>query len=124
MATKQISHHIIPYCFMCKESSIQLQQERLLGQQKTPPANKLPVHNVTSRLTSNTTRKYIFTEYRSSITQYLNGLDFGLSRSLKLKSIGAIRLLIYALCHICHGGIGLPIYCLPLMLNSNNLVPL
>ncbi len=52
------------------------------------------LHNVTSRL-SNTTRKYIFTEYHSSITQYLYDLDFCLSRSLKVKSIGAIRLPIY-----------------------------
>ncbi len=44
----------------------------------TPPANKL--RNVTSRLMSNITRKYIFTEYRSSITPNLNDLDFAHSR--------------------------------------------
>ncbi len=69
------------------------QQERTLGQWKTPPANKL--HNVTSRFMSNTTRKYIFTKYHSSITKNLNDLDFDLSRPLKVKSIGAIRLPIY-----------------------------
>ncbi len=69
--------------------------ERALGQRKTPPTNKL--HNVTSRLMSITTRKYIpvFRDYRSSITQYMNDLDFDLSRSLKVKSIGAIRLPLY-----------------------------
>ncbi len=46
-----------------------------------------------------TTRKYIpvFRDYRSSITQYMNDLDFDLSRSLKVKSIVAIRLPIYGL---------------------------
>ncbi len=68
-------------------------QERPLGQRKTPPANKL--HNVTSRLMSNTTGKYIFTGYRYSISQYLNDLDFDLSRSLKVKPIVAIRLPTY-----------------------------
>ncbi len=55
-------------------------QERPLGQRKTPPANKL--HNVTSRLMSNTTstRIYMFTEYRS-ITQWLNDLDVDLLMS-------------------------------------------
>ncbi len=63
---------------------------------KTPPTNKL--HDVTPRLMSNaTTMKYIFTEYCSSITQYLNDLDFGHSKSLKVKSIGALRLPIYGL---------------------------
>ncbi len=61
-------------------------------------ANKL--HNVTSRLMSNTTtctRRYIFTESWSSIIHYLNDLDFDLLRSLKVKSIrlSAIRLPIY-----------------------------
>ncbi len=46
-----------------------------LLQEPLPAANKL--HNATSRLMSNTTRKkYIFTEYWSSIIQYLNDLDF------------------------------------------------
>ena len=44
---------------------------------------------------SNTTNKHIFTEYRSSITQYLNDFDLTLLRSLKVKYIGAIRLRIY-----------------------------
>ncbi len=55
------------------------EQERPLGQRKTPPSNKL--HNVTSRLMSNTTSKCIFTEYRSSIIQYMNDLDFDLSET-------------------------------------------
>ncbi len=78
---------------MKNPTAIEKEQERLLGQRKTPPANKL--HKVTSRLMSNTTRKYILTEYRSSITRYLNGLDLYLSRSLDITSTGAIRLLIY-----------------------------
>ena len=46
---------------------------------------------------SNTSRKYIFTEYHPSITQYLNDLDFDLSMPLKDISIGAIRFPIYGL---------------------------
>ncbi len=86
-------------------------QERPLGQWKTPPANKL-VHDVTSRLKLSTTRKFlvvlgtthhvlvcsvgtIFTIYRSSTTQYLNDFDFEPLRSLKVKSNGSIRLPIY-----------------------------
>ncbi len=60
---------------------------------KTPPANKL--HNVTSRLMSNTTRKYIFTEYRSSITQGLNDLDFDLSRSNLLVPLDSLYMVSY-----------------------------
>ena len=42
-----------------------------------------------------TARKYIFTEYCGSIIQYLGDLEFDLSRSLKVKSVGAIILPIY-----------------------------
>ena len=41
-----------------KQPNLNVQQERPLGQRKTPPANKLPF--VTSRVMSNTTRKYIY----------------------------------------------------------------
>ncbi len=51
-----------------------------LGQWRTPHADKLPC--VTSRL--------IFTECRSSLTQYLNDLNFHLSRSLNVKCDGVI----------------------------------
>ena len=47
---------------------------RTAGTTENLPADKL--HNVTSRLLSNTTRKYIFAEYHPSNTQYLNHLDF------------------------------------------------
>ncbi len=97
---------------------------------------------------SNTTRKYIFTEYWSSIIQYLNGL----LRSLKVKSVCAIKLFVYGFllmfyCNIgsnlgpfqdirvrnlgnlafelsrplkvkCEGAIGLPIYGFLFMFNS------
>ncbi len=53
------------------------------GTAENPAANKL--HNVTSRLMSNTTRKYIFTEYWSSIIQYLNDPEFDLSMTLKVN---------------------------------------
>ncbi len=48
----------------------------------------------------------MFTEYHSSITQYLNDLDFDLSMSLKVKSIGAIRLPIYGLLLMFNCNIG------------------
>ncbi len=72
---------------------IQIQTRKTTGTAANPAANKL--HNVTSALISNTSRKYIFTEYWSSIIQYLNDLDFDLSRSLQVKSIVAIRLPTY-----------------------------
>ncbi len=68
-----------------------LMLKRLMGQRKNPPPTNYILHNVTSRLMSNTTSKYIFTEYWSSIIQYLNDL----SRSLKVNSIGAIKLPLY-----------------------------
>ncbi len=58
---------------MKSETENSFEQERQLRQRKTPPVNKL--HNVTSRLMSNTTTKYMFTEYGSSIIQYMNNLD-------------------------------------------------
>ncbi len=70
------------------------QTRKTAGTAENPATNKL--HNVTFRL-SNTTRKYIFTHYRILVFyhQYLNDLDFDLSMSLKVKSIGAIILPIY-----------------------------
>ncbi len=64
-------------------TNLNAEQERPLGQRKTPPANTCnKLHNSTSKLMLNITSKYIFTEYRSSITQYLNDLGFYLSKSL------------------------------------------
>ncbi len=58
-----------------------------MGQRTTAPANKLD--NLTTGEMSNTAGKHITTN-PSSTTQYLNDFDLDFSRSLKLKSNGAL----------------------------------
>ncbi len=73
-------------------ANLNLKQERPLGQRKTPPANKLPfcdIQMVVILLLAN-----ISIPYRYPTTENLSDLDFDLSRSLKVKSDGVIRLAI------------------------------